>query len=274
MSRAKNDPEELLEARIGDALEKCRRGSVAVLPFLSPRGRNRAERELSRRTESARAWFFGGYREAERVCLFLLPDYLCDLLECPISEYDRERMEGLLGEEISAAVCALRVRGSRYRTLTHRDYLGSILGLGIERDAIGDIAVQNDHEAVIFCSRSMAEFLCTALEKVATDTVRCSLYTLDESFTDGKKYAPVNDTVASARLDCVVAALTGQSREDAQRSVRSGMVEVEFEPEERVDLQLEPPLWISVRGYGRFRLRAFDGETKKGRLRMRADRLI
>ena len=274
MSRTKNDSEELLEARIGDALEKCRRGSVAVLPYLSPRGRNRAERELSRRGESARAWFFGGYGEAERVCLFLLPDYLVDLLERPIAEYDRESMEGILGEELSFAVSSILVRGSRYRVLSHRDYLGSVLGLGIERDAIGDIAVQNAHEAVIFCSESMADFLCATLEKVATDTVRCSRYTPDASFTDGRTYAPVNDTVASARLDCVVAALTGQSREEAQRSVRSGTVEVNFEPEERVDVQVEPPAWISVRGYGRFRLRSFDGETKKGRLRMRADRLV
>lgn len=274
MSRVKNDPEELLEARIGDALEKCRRGSVAVLSYLSPHGRNRAERELSRRTESARAWFFGGYREAERVCLFLLPDYLLDLLEGPITEYAPDGMEGILGEELTQAVCAVRVRGSGYRVLSHRDYLGSILGLGIERDAIGDIAVQNEHEAVVFCAKGMADFLCTALDKVATDTVRCSLYTVDGDFTDGRKYAPVNDTVASARLDCVVAALTGQSREDAQRSVRSGTVEVNFEPEERVDVQVEPPAWISVRGYGRFRLRSFDGETKKGRLRMCAERLI
>jgi RNA-binding protein YlmH len=51
-------------------------------------------------------------------------------------------------------------------------------------------------------------------------------------------------------------------------------VEVEFEPVERVDLTLEPPVTLSVRGYGRFILRSFDGETRKGRLRMRADKLI
>ena len=110
--------------------------------------------------------------------------------------------------------------------------------------------------------------------KVATDTVTCSPCVIGDDFTDGKQYAPIYDTVASARLDCVVAALTNQSREAAQRAVRGGLVEVNFEPIERTDLVHEAPAWISVRGFGRYRLRAFDGETKKGRLRMKADRLI
>jgi len=272
--RVHEDTEALLEARIGDALEKCARGSVAVIPYLSPRARIRAERELCNRRESARAWFFGGYREAERVCLFLLPDYMVEMNEHSIGDASEEEMRLLLGEELLAAVTPVRVRGSGYRTLSHRDYLGSILGLGIERDAIGDIAVQNDREAILFCSSRLADFFCTSLTKVATDTVACAICEIGPDFTDGKRYAPINDTVASARLDCVVAALTNQSREAAQRAVRSGLVEVNFEPVERTDLLLEAPLWISVRGFGRYRLRAFDGETKKGRLRLRADRLI
>ena len=60
----------------------------------------------------------------------------------------------------------------------------------------------------------------------------------------------------------------------AQNAVRSGLVELDFEPEERVDKILVAPATISVRGFGRFILRSFDGETKKGRLRMRADQLV
>ena len=114
----------------------------------------------------------------------------------------------------------------------------------------------------------------TDLDKIGSDSVKCSFYELDERFTDGRSYRPITDTVASPRLDCVVAALTNLSRDDAQRTIRSGFVEVEFEPEERVDRQLTPPMTISVRGFGRYILRSFDGETRKGRLRMRADQLI
>lgn len=264
----------MLSARIGDAIEKSRRGEVAVLPFLTPVQRKQAERELRTCGYREAAWFFGGYGTAERVCLFLLPEYLTAILDIPLQECETDTLLALLGEDVTRAVTAVRICGSGFRKLTHRDYLGAILGLGLERDALGDLAVQNEREAVLFCSQTIAAFLIESLSKVGSDTVKCRLYTVDDSFTDGKVYAPISATVASSRLDCVVAALTGLSREDAQSTIRSGLVEVEFEPSERVDLTLTPPATLSVRGYGRFVLRAFDGETRKGRLRLRADKLV
>ena len=266
---------ELLSARVGDLLRRAESGTVAVLPFLNPRDVRRAERALREYGAQGQAWFWGGYPEAERACLFLLPDYLLACLpNGRVTAEDGANLLELLAEDVSEAVCSVRVKGSGYRTLSHRDYLGSILGLGLERDALGDVAVQNEHEAVVFCSQKIAHFLTVNLEKVASDTVHCLPYTVDGQFTDGRRYRPISDTVASQRLDCVIAALTNLSRDDAQRLIRAGLVEVEFEPEERVDCHLTPPATLSVRGYGRFILRAFDGETRKGRLRLRADQLI
>ena len=120
----------------------------------------------------------------------------------------------------------------------------------------------------------MANFLTTQLEKVANDKVRCRPYTVDDSFTDGRVYQPLHETVASARLDCIVAALTNLSRDDAQLAIRSGYVEVEYEEELRVDRVPPIPSTVTVRGYGKYILRSFDGETKRGRLRLRADKLV
>ena len=273
MSAYRDEAEALLAARLGDALNKSRRGEVAMLSYLTPREQKRATRILAAAGEQNAAYLWGGYPDAERACLFLLPDYLQAILE-GMPDVTPADMAALLGEDLEAAVCAVLIRGSGYRTLTHRDYLGSILALGIERDSFGDIAVQDEYRAVVFSTAQMATYLCETLERVASDRVKCTLYDLDEAFTDGRRYAPVNDTVASERLDCVVAALTNLSREAAQSAVRSGLVEVDFEAEERTDYLLTPPATISVRGYGRFILRAFDGETRKGRLRMRADRLV
>jgi RNA-binding protein YlmH len=261
-----------LEARLEDYVSFSEKGRIAVSSFLTPGERKQAERFLTARGCADRAIFWGGYAEAERTCLFLLPDFYAEIegLMPPPDTDPAETLSELDGD----AVAAVRIRGSGFRTLSHRDYLGSILGLGVERDAIGDIAVQSDCEAVAFCRRGLRSFLIENLTKAASDTVRCSEYTLEESFTDGRRYAPISDTVASPRLDCVVAALTNLSREDAQQAVRTGLVEVDFEPEERTDCTLTPPVTVSVRGYGRYILRAFDGETKKGRLRLRADRLV
>ncbi len=264
---------DLFEARLEDAIRKCGAGSIAQVPFLTMRQRRRAERLLTARGMKDAYWFWGGHKTAERTCLFLLPDYMTAILPQDTAEREAALFDYLC-EELTDAVVSLSIKGSGFRKLSHRDYLGAILGLGIERDAIGDIAVQDEHSAILFCPRTLAGFLMGELTKVGADTVRCRECTLDESFTDGKQYRPISDTVASPRLDCVVAALCNLSREAAQNAVRGGLVEVDFEPEERVDTVLEPPITISVRGHGRFILRSFDGETRKGRLRLRADQLI
>lgn len=264
---------DLFEARLEDAIRKCTSGSIAQIPFLTMRERRRAERILDAHGLRGSYWFWGGHVGAERACLFLLPDYLTAILPEDAAEREAALPE-YLADELTDAVVSISIKGSGFRNLSHRDYLGAILGLGIERDAIGDIAVQDEHSAIFFCPRTLAGFLMGELTKVGADTVRCRECILDETFTDGKKYRPISDTVASPRLDCVVAALCNLSREAAQSAVKSGLVEVDFEPEERVDTVLTPPITVSVRGHGRFILRSFDGETRKGRLRLKADQLV
>ena len=264
----------ILEARLHDAVQKCEKGAVARVPFLDPRECKLAERVLRAAGQWNSAWLWGGHPDAERRTLFLLPDYLLVCLPDVPTSCDAEIVRELLLDEVEEAVCALRITGSGFRVLSHRDYLGSILALGLERGALGDIAVQNEREAVLFCSATVALFLKEHLSRVAADSVKVTSYVLDGDFTDGKHYEPICDTVASERLDCVIAALCNLSREAAQALIRSDAVEVDFEPALRVDLALSAPSTLSVRGYGRFILRSWDGETRKGRLRLRADRLV
>ena len=89
-----------------------------------------------------------------------------------------------------------------------------------------------------------------------------------------RRFETVSDTVASARLDCVVAALANLSRERAQEAVRSGLCEVEYEVAEVCDMLLEVPCVLSIRGVGKFRLLSLSGPTKKGRLRLMAEKYI
>ncbi len=274
MSEKMFEEKSLLIARLEDALLRCEKGMVSCLPFLNPRECRQAERFLRQRGDWEKAWFYGGYTGAERKSLFLLPDYLLLCLQAPAESADPEEVLQLLGETAEQEVVALRVVGSGFRDLSHRDYLGAILGLGLERDALGDIAVQNPHEAVLFCSETIAAFLTEELKKVGSDTVRCQRYRVDSAFTDGRHYQPIHDTVASPRLDCVVAALTDLSRENAQNAIRSGLVELDYETVDRTDLLLTPPALLSIRGYGRFVLRSFDGKTRKGRLRIHGEKQI
>lgn len=269
----KREERELSEAILADAVRRAEGGLPATVGFLSPGERKAAERSL-RTLGVTRALFWGGYPEAERVMLFLLPEYLEDYAPRLGESPAEEGPDAMLLPVVEEVLTALRIRGSGYRSLTHRDYLGSLLGLGLERSVLGDIAVQNEHEAVVFCTARIESFLLGTLSKVATDTVRCERYFPDASFTDGRHYAPIRDTVASMRLDCVVASLANLSREAAQRAIRAGTVEVDYELVERVDHMLVAPATLSVRGVGRFILRSTDGETRKGRIRICADRLV
>ncbi len=266
-------------SRLDDLCEVVARGELAATPYLTPREAKYARAYLAERMSVGTALAWGGYPQAERVRLVLLPDYLegaidpAALSENPVSAL-REAGFDDTAEELSDLTIPLCVQGSGFRVLTHRDYLGSILGLGLDRDALGDVAVASDRDAVVVCGAPIADFLMTHLERVATDAVRVSRLPEGEAIPLAHRFALVSDTVASERLDCVVAALANLSRDKAQTAVRSGLVEVDYETVEDCSATVDAPAVISVRGYGKFAVHAFDGTTRKGRIRLVAGKYI
>lgn len=253
-----------LLARAGDLLRRAERGEVAYTPFLTPR-EQRVLREGVPHEKGA-ILFAGGYEGAERARMYALPDY--------IREQEESLRGELLEEFFATSLVALSVKGSGYRELCHRDYLGAILNLGIERDAIGDVCVLSKNEAVLFCDRTMADFLNTALSRVANDVVSVKEITLPADFDGGKEFVPVTDTVASPRADAVVAALCNLSRERAQALFRAGLVDIDYEPIQKYDKDLGAGTVVSVRGHGKFIVRSLSDKTKKGRFRLLADRYV
>ena len=141
---------------------------------------------------------------------------------------------------------------------------------------MGDIAFREgaQNEAVLFCDALISDFLLSDLRKVAGDSVRVSKVELPYDFEPKREFAHIYDTVASPRVDCVVAALCSLSREKASAAVTSGLVEVDFESESRPDRTLRTPCIISVRGYGKFRLNSVSEYTRRGRLRLDADKFV
>lgn len=268
-----------LYARLSDLIDAAARGEVVMTPFLTPREAKYARRYLAGRLTAGTAVAVGGYPEAERVRMLLLPDYTEGMVSTEtlvIDPVTALREAGLeeLADEIGAAVIPLKITGSGYRTLTHRDYLGSVLGLGLDRDAVGDIQVMDDRSAYLLCKGEIVDFLLENIQKIGSDTVKVCRLPQGEQVVSMRRFEPVSDTVASERLDCVVAALGNLSREKAQQAVRSGLVELDYETVEACDTTVQPPCTLSVRGIGKFAVRAFDGETRKGRVRLKADKYI
>lgn len=253
-----------LYARLDDLCRVADRGEVGLSDFLTPRELHYAEAYLKK--SGASFLSFGGYADAERRKIYVLPDYM-EGVSC-VGELDDYGHDSSVG--------AVRVNTAGYRKLSHRDYLGSILGLGLERSVIGDILVLGDDgaSAVIFCNKALVPFLTEELVWVAREKVKCVAVKISEVEIPERKFLAINDTVASPRADCIVGALCSLSRDKAREAVVSGLVEVNFEPEERPDRALSAPCLVSVRGYGRFRVISVEDKTKKGRYRLVAEKFL
>ncbi len=276
----------LTAARVHDLCDRAMRGYVGISSFLTPREALLVSRLLSDRLAAGTAVLWGGFVGAERVRAVILPDYAEGLADP--AELSRDPVSALmevglddLAAAVRAGISVLCVRGSGFRALSHRDYLGSVLGLGIERDAIGDIVAEGAAPATgtppcayVVTDERMGDFLLSRLEKVANDTVRVTRLPPGDRVSFVRRTSPIRDTVASERLDCVVAALCNISREKAQTAIRSGIVELDYEPCVDCDRTVVPPSVISVRGCGKFSVEAFDGETRKGRLRLSAGKYL
>ena len=112
------------------------------------------------------------------------------------------------------------------------------------------------------------------LERVGRDKVKVYRIDFDESILPERKVLKINDTVASARLDCVVASLCSLSRERAKEKITSSLVELNYECEERPDRIIDTPSVISVRGVGKFRVISLSDVTRKGRYRLVGEKFL
>ena len=149
------------------------------------------------------------------------------------------------------------------------------MGLGLERSVLGDIAVNGEGtEAFLFCEAAIADFLESELTAVANDKVSARRTSLAELSLPARRTQPISDTVASPRLDSVVAALCGLSREKGRVTVAAGLVELNFESEDRPDRTVASGSVISVRGFGKYRILSLTDRTKKGRFRLSAEKYL
>lgn len=151
--------------------------------------------------------------------------------------------------------------------LTHRDFLGALMNLGIERSTIGDIFLQ-EKEAVIFCQDSIAPYIIENLQQVKHTNVRCR-YTEATDKLQESKPQEMSLTVASNRIDGVVAKIYNLSRSQSLALFQGGRIFVNGIQMENNSYALKPEDTVTVRGFGKFIFYEMTGETKKGRERVR-----
>ena len=231
--------------RAEDLLDRCERTyTVTATNFLTPAEVMQLSNWAKRR--GCTLLLTGGAENTERKVGFFLPDWLAP------EDF-----------EVSEEIRAVRIT-HRFGTLSHRDYLGALLGLGVKREWLGDILVE-EGSATVFCLKTIESHLLT-LEQVGRWGVKAAPIPLSDVTPPERKVKPVSFTVQSARLDAVTAGLFHLSRTAAAERIRVGDVHLNYELCERPDAAVQPGDILSLRGSGKAQLTEVGGQSRKGRV--------
>lgn len=156
---------------------------------------------------------------------------------------------------------------NKFTTLTHRDFLGSIMSLGVTRNRIGDLIVK-DNYCYFPVHKEVTSYILTNLLKIRNSPCKCEVVGNFENIPK-INYEERNINVKSLRLDCLVSAISNESRNNACALISSGKVLVNYavEIEKSKELKLESKL--TIRGVGKFIIKEVLGNSKSGRLKLK-----
>ena len=174
-----------------------------------------------------------------------------------------ERKVLVLGDSTDTGFCIIRLQGID-STISHRDILGTLISLGIDREKIGDIVFNN--EIIEFALLNEAiDIVLFSLDRIKNVSVKVEVKDtniLQNSSIIDKSY---KGTVASMRLDCIIAELIKTARTKAQTLIKQGKVKVNHVEERKINLLIDEDDVISVSGTGRFVIKSKGNLTKKNR---------
>lgn len=243
----------LFAAKLSDDVflsKKRREGRFT--PFLDERQLMFARSFL--KNEDVTVLFWGGFEDAQRLCAGIFPDE------------DGAQREYFDIEPITA------VWYRDERSLSHRDVLGTLMALGIKRECVGDILVE-EGRCVFFVKSDVADFVLTQMDRIGGVAVKLSSG-FDGPLPVGVRFQQISSTVASARLDCIVKALVSSGRDDAAALIKAGKVTLDCEETDNVSKVVHDGAVIAVRGCGKFIIDSVGPQTRKGRLALTARKYI
>lgn len=243
---AQSGEERVLLAHILDKCEQSRQRNIpAATDFLSP-AEQRAAQELLHAAAIHEGYAFrGGYERAERKMLFFLPDW-------------QEEADA------SDAMAFLRAAWHESEHPTHRDLLGSLMALGVERETLGDILV-SEGSADLIVSAGVAQYLLDNWTGAGRTALRLTAIGADALRVPEQKVKEIRDTVATLRLDAVTAAGFSMSRGKAAELIAAGRVQKNYREVTKGDASVAQGDVISARGLGKFEVAEVGGLSKKGR---------
>lgn len=239
--------QELCKKRLIDLSKQAnRKGIVLFSDFL-----NLNELDIYHRNESyfeTKTETFGGMLCAERQIAAFIPDALCYEWNYPIS-----------------VLQAVPTAPKFAQKLGHRDILGSLMSLGVDRAKIGDIVVKNDCY-FFFCEENIADYFCENLTQIKHTPVRVQ-HVFSELSQLEQNFLEKDGIAASNRLDSILACVYKLSRSQALSYLKAEKVFVNGKCIQNTTYHCREEDIISVRGFGRFVFVKENGETNKGRIK-------
>lgn len=246
---ASGGEERMLLAKVLDKLEQARERNIpACTDFLSPQ-EAASVRVLLRLAGAGQqeVLFFGGYEGAERQAALFLPDWL-ETVDA-VGQFPFRYLRAAFRPEYQ---------------LTHRDLLGSLMGMGIVREKVGDLLVSENGCDLIVLD-SVAQFLLQSWTDAGRARLAVSEIGPEDLRIPQARCEEVRDTVQTLRLDAVAATGFRLSRSKAAALIESGKVQVNWSDCLKPDRLLEQGDVVTARGLGKMELQEVGGVTRKGR---------
>ncbi|WP_055071101.1 RNA-binding protein [Clostridium massiliamazoniense] len=153
---------------------------------------------------------------------------------------------------------------TKFVTLEHRDYLGSIMSLGIKRNKLGDLILDSDGVCYFATNISMAEYIIDNLHKIKKLNCKCKIL---EDFSEAPKPNLKESIIlcTSRRLDNIVGAITNSSRSKASELIEKGSVLLNYKIQSNKSLEVKSGSRLTIRGFGKFKVMDTIGKTKNNR---------
>ena len=268
------DTDEILIAQTEDRIRRAYdRNMMTSGDFLDMHQKKVLTDRFMTRSLPVKMVFYGGYADAERCIPVFLPEYI---------EWSGDYDD--VPWDLKELVSVIRVSAPKGgRRLSHRDYLGSLLSLGIDRSVTGDILVREDSSggssdgmrgdssgpgigADIIVMSDMAEFIEMNYTKAGRTDLSVSRHSIDELYIGEIKTVKKRDTVASLRLDSVVSSAFSLSRAKAAEQIRRGLVSVNSMEAVKPDMEIDEGDKIVLRGSGKALLSEVGGRSRKDRI--------
>jgi RNA-binding protein YlmH len=240
-----NNGYEFLARRVEElSFKAAKSGRTFMTAFLSPA----EQKAVSRITAGDFYYFDGGRKDALRKVLVIGED-------CKIEQ---------------GCVCLYSPLDPRFDALQHKDVLGALMHLGIERECIGDIATSED-AVYIACVPNMADYIADSLLRIKRQSVQFHQCSFDDMPVQQYEIKVIHP--ASMRADVLVAAIAGCSRSKALELIKVQSVKVNDAVLENTSPLCNNDI-ISVRGKGKYRIGECRNVSRKGRLALEIEKFL